>query len=102
VMAHPGLNRTDEIIPDMVAGGLDGIECFHSKHSSATSNHYLEMADKYNLLVTGGSDCHGMNKGKPLIGSIKLPYQHVVKLKEKAAEQRAKLAAPASASRAPQ
>jgi hypothetical protein len=97
VMAHPGLNRSDEIIPDMVASGLDGIECFHSRHSSATVNHYLQMADKYHLLVTGGSDCHGMNKGRPLIGSIKLPYQHVVKLKEKAAEQRAKLAASAAA-----
>jgi 3',5'-nucleoside bisphosphate phosphatase len=41
----------------------------------------LEIADKFNLLVTGGSDCHGMSKGKPLIGTIRLPYQHVEKLK---------------------
>jgi len=81
VMAHPGLNRTDEVIPDLVEAGLDGIECFHTKHSTATSEHYLEIADKYNLLVTGGSDCHGMSKGKPLIGTVKLPYQHVEKLK---------------------
>src|SRR5882762_3073572 len=32
VMAHPGLNRSDEMIPDLVAAGLDGIECLHSKH----------------------------------------------------------------------
>lgn len=101
VMAHPGLNRTDEIIPEMVAGGLDGLECFHSKHSTATSNHYLQMADKYNLLITGGSDCHGMNKGKPLIGSIKLPYQHVTKIEEKAAEHRARLATRVSAPHVP-
>jgi len=100
VMAHPGLNRTDDIIPEMVAAGLDGIECFHSKHSTATSEHYLEIADQYGLLVTGGSDCHGMNKGKPLIGSIKLPYQHVEKLKEKAAARRAELAASAGTMRA--
>ena len=89
VMAHPGLNRTDDIIPEMVEAGLDGIECFHTKHSAATSEHYLQMADKYHLLVTGGSDCHGMSKGKPLIGTVKLPYQHVEKLKAKAAERRA-------------
>ena len=94
VMAHPGLNRTDDIIPDLAHAGLDGIECFHSRHSTAVSNHYLQIADKFGLLVTGGSDCHGMNKGKPLIGSIKLPYQHVEALKAKAARQRAKLAAP--------
>ena len=85
VMAHPGLNRTDEVIPDLVDAGLDGIECFHTKHSTAVSEHYLEIADKYDLLVTGGSDCHGMSKGKPLIGTIKLPFQHVEKLKEAAA-----------------
>jgi predicted metal-dependent phosphoesterase TrpH len=81
VMAHPGLNRTDEVIPDLVKAGMDGIECFHTKHSTAVSEHYLEIADKYHLLVTGGSDCHGMSKGKPLIGTVKLPYQHVEKLK---------------------
>ena len=87
VMAHPGLNRSDEVIPDLVEAGLDGIECFHTKHSTATSEHYLQIADKFNLLVTGGSDCHGMSKGKPLIGTIKLPYQHVERLKEAAAER---------------
>ena len=92
VMAHPGLNRADEIIAEMAAAGLDGIECFHSKHSTAIAGHYLEIADQFNLLVTGGSDCHGMNKGKPLIGSIKIPYQHVEKLKEKAAANRARFA----------
>jgi len=87
VMAHPGLNRTDEVIPDLVDAGLDGIECFHTKHSTAISEHYLEIADKYNLLVTGGSDCHGMSKGKPLIGTVRLPYQHVEKLKEAVAQR---------------
>jgi predicted metal-dependent phosphoesterase TrpH len=81
VMAHPGLNRTDEIIPDLVAAGMDGIECFHTKHSTAMSERYLEIADKYQLLVTGGSDCHGYSKVRPLIGTVKLPYEHVEKLK---------------------
>ncbi len=83
VMAHPGLNRTDDIIPELVTAGLDGIECFHTKHSTAMSERYLEIADKYNLLVTGGSDCHGFSKGKPLIGTVKLPYDHIDKMKER-------------------
>jgi predicted metal-dependent phosphoesterase TrpH len=89
VMAHPGLNRTDELIPGMVEAGMDGIECFHTKHSTATTEHYLELADRYHLLVTGGSDCHGMNKGKPLIGTVKVPYQLLETLKARAAEIRA-------------
>jgi 3',5'-nucleoside bisphosphate phosphatase len=88
VMAHPGLNRTDEIIPDLVEAGLDGIECFHTKHSTATSERYLEIADMYHLLVTGGSDCHGFSKNKPLIGTIKLPYEHIEKMKAKLAERK--------------
>jgi len=80
VMAHPGLNRSDEIIPDLVDAGLDGIECFHTKHSTVMSERYLEIADKYGLLVTGGSDCHGFSKNKPLIGSVRLPFEYVERL----------------------
>ena len=88
VMAHPGLNNSDEIIPELVAAGLDGIECFHTKHSSAVSKRYVQLARQHHLLVTGGSDCHGMNKGKPLIGTVKLPYENVQLLKKKAATRK--------------
>ena len=83
VMAHPGLNHTDELIPDLVAAGMDGLECFHTKHSTSTTQRYLEIADRHHLLVTGGSDCHGMSKGRPLIGSIKVPYECVERLRHK-------------------
>jgi len=81
-LAHPGLNHADEIIPDLVAAGMDGIECFHTKHSTTLTQRYLEMADTHSLLVTGGSDCHGMSKGRPLIGSIKVPYECVTRLRD--------------------
>jgi predicted metal-dependent phosphoesterase TrpH len=80
VMAHPGLNRTDDVIPALVEAGLDGIECFHTKHSTAMSERYLLIAEKYRLLVTGGSDCHGFSKLKPLIGTVKLPYEYAERL----------------------
>jgi predicted metal-dependent phosphoesterase TrpH len=81
VLAHPGLNRNDQSVPELVAAGLDGIECFHTKHPPGTAQHYLGMANKHHLLVTGGSDCHGMSKGKPLIGSVRLAREHFDKLK---------------------
>jgi 3',5'-nucleoside bisphosphate phosphatase len=96
VMAHPGLNRTDEVIPAMAEAGLDGLECFHTKHSTATSEYYLELADRHNLLVTGGSDCHGTSKGKPVMGSVRLPYQHVERLKARAAKRKAAAAHPSA------
>ncbi len=88
VMAHPGLNRTDEIIPALVDAGMDGIECFHTKHSTVMSERYLEIAEKYKLLVTGGSDCHGYSKKAPLIGTVKLPYDHVERLKARIAARK--------------
>lgn len=87
VMAHPALNRCDEVIEPLVEDGLDGIECYHTKHSNNTAAHYLEITKRYGLLVTGGSDCHGMSKGKPLIGGIKLPIHYVHKM-QKAREKR--------------
>jgi len=82
VMAHPGLNHCDQIIPPLAMQGLDGLECFHSKHSSTQSEYYLALANRLKLAVTGGSDCHGFSKGKPLIGGVKLPAIYVEKLKQ--------------------
>jgi predicted metal-dependent phosphoesterase TrpH len=93
VMAHPGLNHSDDMIPALVAAGLDGIECFHTKHSTAMVERYLGIAEKHHLLVTGGSDCHGFSKNKPLIGTIKLPYDHVAQMKAKVAERKAAVVA---------
>jgi predicted metal-dependent phosphoesterase TrpH len=83
VMAHPGLSRADDVIPELVSAGLDGIECFHTKHMPSTAQHYLQIAKQHSLLITGGSDCHGLSKGRPLIGTMRLPYEHVQRLKER-------------------
>ncbi|MSU64016.1 MAG: phosphatase [Pedosphaera sp.] len=88
VIAHPALNRCGHLIPDLARFGIDGIECFHSKHSPADSEHFEEMANRSGLLVTGGSDCHGMNKGQPLIGGVKLPLRLVEKLRDQMTRHR--------------
>ena len=59
VLAHPGVHRLDEGIPAWVKVGLQGIEVLHSEHNSDDENKYFEIAQKYNLLKTGGSDFHG-------------------------------------------
>lgn len=85
VLAHPGLARSEEAIPALIEAGMDGLECFHTRHSASASEYYVGVAEQHDLVVTGGSDCHGMNKGKPLIGSIKLPYDYVRQLKQRLA-----------------
>jgi hypothetical protein len=67
----------------LAASGLDGLECFHSKHTPAMTQYYLDIAASNHLLVTGGSDCHGYSKGKPLIGGAKLPAVHFDRLQER-------------------
>lgn len=83
VLAHPGLSRADETIDALIRSGLDGLECFHTKHSTYMTEHYLELAERHDLAVTGGSDCHGMSKGKPLIGTLRIPYEYVQRLERR-------------------
>jgi 3',5'-nucleoside bisphosphate phosphatase len=82
VLAHPGLNQADPYVPALVEAGLDGLECLHSKHTAGVTAHYRELAGRYGLLITGGSDCHGMAKGQPLIGSVRLDSSHLGPLRE--------------------
>lgn len=77
VLAHPALYRNDGLIPKIVEAGIDGIECWHTRHSESATNNYIRLAADLGLVATGGSDCHGLAKGTPLIGSVKLPYSHV-------------------------
>ena len=84
VLAHPALNKVDDRIHDMVQQGLDGLEVWHSRHTPAQSDRYLKMVERFDLLATGGSDCHGPGRGGPLIGTVKLPYERVEALKKRA------------------
>ena len=74
----------DEIIPGLVKNGLRGIEVYHTEHPTFITMRYEEMANRYGLIITGGSDCHGMGKGNALLGTVKVPYELVEKLKEEA------------------
>jgi 3',5'-nucleoside bisphosphate phosphatase len=85
VVAHPGLNNNDQIIPRLVEASVDGIECWHTKHTRATAERYVALARQYGLLITGGSDCHGLSKGKPLIGSVRLDWPYFEALQARAA-----------------
>lgn len=42
--------------------GLMGLECYYSSFTPEQTRLMLAMADRYNLLVTAGSDYHGKNK----------------------------------------
>lgn len=64
ILAHPqSLKLTDdefvEKIAELKSYGLDGLECYHSSHTPEQMKRFKEIAKKFNLIITKGSDYHG-------------------------------------------
>lgn len=83
VLAHPCVIKNDFLIPDLVELGLDGLEVFYPLHTIYQKNIYLELAHRYNLLITGGSDFHGNNKKNNELGRVTLKEEYLEKLRFK-------------------
>lgn len=78
VFAHPHqmINR----IPQLVKAGLMGVEVFHPKITQVTQRRLIQKATQYDLLITGGSDCHGkMKEEEPGIGKSFLDDEYSAK-----------------------
>lgn len=63
VLAHPGNTFPEDKLSDYLEKiylmGIEGIECFYPRHNRNVINTCLKFCQKYNLLITGGSDDHG-------------------------------------------
>jgi predicted metal-dependent phosphoesterase TrpH len=67
VFAHPRATRRGRVVPDeliveLAAGGLFGLEADHEDHTPDEREHVRSLARRLNLVVTGASDFHGTNK----------------------------------------
>jgi hypothetical protein len=82
ILAHPYSLNNDDLILKFIDYGIMGLEVYYPEHTQGMVNFYLSLAKKYNLLITGGSDCHGTAKPEVRLGSIKIPYKLVEELKE--------------------
>lgn len=64
------LSEQTQIIKQTMLSYIDGLECWHSRHTPETVNHYVAFAKENGLMMTGGSDCHQ----KPvLMGTVQVP-----------------------------
>ncbi|MBI2424424.1 MAG: PHP domain-containing protein [Candidatus Hydrogenedentes bacterium] len=80
-VAHPGLQKNvRKTLPVLLELPFDGIEAFHVSHSPGRADEFVQLAQSRNLLITGGSDCHGSIKGQPTMGQSKLPWRHAARL----------------------
>ena len=83
VLAHPNdpngtsltsltksLSEQTEIIREKMLPFINGVECWHSRNTPETTNHYVAFATEEGLIMTGGSDCHQ----KPIrMGTVQTP-----------------------------
>ena len=94
VLAHPTWLRCTEqslveLVRQLKADGLDGIEVYYSTHAARQTREYLSLAQQLGLLVTGGSDFHGLTKPDIEVGigkgSLHIPTSLLPKMKDLAA-----------------
>ena len=95
VLAHPTwVKLTDQPLAELVrrlkADGLDGVEVYYSTHAARQTREYLSLAQHLGLLVTGGSDFHGLTKPDIEVGigkgSLHIPTSLLPKMKERVAQ----------------
>ena len=90
VLAHPGLLRRDELIPELVQAGLGGIEVYHSDHDAGAQARYLRVAAQYDLAVSGGSDFHGEDHPRArCFGRVGLPRERFMPFRRRVLEAHA-------------
>ncbi|MBT3346558.1 MAG: PHP domain-containing protein [Gemmatimonadetes bacterium] len=84
VLAHPGMVVSEPVIQKLVEVGLDGVEVYHPAHQPPQIEHYLDIAERYGLLTSGGSDSHG-DAGGVGIGDYGIGVEAVEALSARAA-----------------
>lgn len=86
VLAHPAVydidtNELIKMVIELKESGLVGIEVIHSEHSTKKFNKLLELAYRYKLFPTGGSDFHGEKKPFVKMGIPEVSYDYLKDLK---------------------
>ena len=82
VLAHPlTLSDPEAMIVELKAAGLVGVEAYYDGYTTEEINRLLGLANRYNLIVTGGSDYHGLEPNTETgIGGADLPIESVERL----------------------
>ncbi len=91
VLGHPntlginGARELENLIIGLIKQGLKGIEVYYPEHSSSEVIQYKALAERYGLIMTGGTDYHGIEKENIDVGvgrgEMRLPYSMVEALK---------------------
>jgi predicted metal-dependent phosphoesterase TrpH len=79
VLAHPW--RQEEIVPRLSALGLVGLEVYYPSYSEDERELLAALAEKHDLVATGGSDFHGYRVDASLsLGEVPVPFESLERL----------------------
>lgn len=87
VMAHPMLYDNYDLLEELAAEGkIDGVEVDHYSADDAAKEKLRALAERYDLIITGGSDFHGLYNQKPSpLGAQGTSPEQLKKLLDRAA-----------------
>ena len=78
VLSHPAHSDCVDLVDELTLCGLDGIEVWHPCHDQEQTQALARLAKSKGLLLTGGSDFHGMYSPAAIgVGGIEFPQQHL-------------------------
>lgn len=80
-VAHPHIIFDQSWIEEFISFGVDGLETIYPSMSEVKRSFYKELAVKFELLQSGGSDAHGSYKKFVDIGAVSVPYDWVKEMK---------------------
>jgi len=81
VLAHPlTVNEPEAMTIELKAAGLIGIEAYYDGYTEEEIDQLVSIADRHNLITTGGSDYHGLDSSETAIGGTDLPLESVERL----------------------
>ena len=94
VLAHPfTVNGPETMIPGLKKAGLIGIEAYYKDYTPDQIDALVRLAEKHDLIVTGGTDYHGIDdRDEVMLGGVDVPMESVEKLIALADKEMLKLA----------
>ncbi|MEG1275587.1 MAG: PHP domain-containing protein [Ruthenibacterium sp.] len=92
VLAHPSVYQSMELCEELaVSHSIDGVEIDHPRNTPQDKERLHALALQYNLMVTGGTDFHGMYMSRPTpLGAITTTDEVILRIRQTAAERKAK------------
>ena len=92
IAAHPGITEgMMDKLSNLVKWGIDGFEVYYPRHRHEDMERLIVTAQEHDLIITGGSDCHGLRRGEPLLGIFKVRYELMTNLRKRWEERRGEL-----------